>query len=106
MFFQCIVALALVALAVARPQNDDKTQVLRYDNNNIGLGEYSYTVELSDGTIRHEEATVVDAGLETEHLRVSGYFQYVGPDGQVYKTEYLADENGFNAAGDHLPKAP
>lgn len=103
-FPQAIVLVAVLSVALARPAEDDKTQILRYENNNIGVGEYSYTVELSDGTIRHEEAKLVDEGLETEHLRVSGFFEYVGPDNIKYRTDYTADTDGFNPAGDHIAK--
>lgn len=91
---------------MARPDvNEIETKVLRYDNDRSDDGAYSYTVELSDGTIRHEEAKVVDAGLETEHLVISGYFEHKGPDGVVYHTDYSANTDGFQAQGAHIPKA-
>lgn len=35
-----------------------------------------------------------------------GWYRYTGSDGKVYTTTYWADENGYTAYGDHLPKPP
>ena len=34
---------------------------------------------------------------------MSGSYSYPGPDGVVYSVDWVADENGFQATGDHLP---
>ena len=36
----------------------------------------------------------------------SGSWEYLGPDGQVYKIQFVADENGFRPSGAHLPTPP
>lgn len=35
-----------------------------------------------------------------------GGFSYTGPDGVVYSTRYVADENGYRPEGAHLPTPP
>lgn len=35
---------------------------------------------------------------------VTGSYSYTGPDGVLYTVKYIADELGFRAYGDHLPK--
>lgn len=34
----------------------------------------------------------------------SGSYSYTGDDGKLYAVQWKADENGFQAFGDHLPK--
>lgn len=63
---------------------------------------YSYT--LSDGTKRSEEAVVLNAGTENESLSVTGSVSWVAPDGQSYTVNFVADENGFQPEGAHIPK--
>lgn len=63
-----------------------------------------HSYETSDGVSRTEEAEVRNAGLENEHLVVRGTISWYAPDGQQYTITFVADENGFQPTGDHLPK--
>jgi Insect cuticle protein len=56
--------------------------------------------------LRQEEAELKNAGQENEAISVKGSFSWTAPDGQVFTVTYIADENGFQPQGDHLPKAP
>ena len=40
---------------------------------------------------------------DEESYDVNGQFSYTGPDGVVYKVVYVADANGFQPQGAHLP---
>lgn len=62
-------------------------------------------VETSNGISQEEHAQLINAGSEAESLAVRGEYQYTGPDGVVYKVIYVADENGFQPQGAHLPVA-
>ncbi|XP_044742808.1 flexible cuticle protein 12-like [Chrysoperla carnea] len=98
-----IVLVALVACALAKPVEDKNVEVVRYDNDNIGVGGYDVNVELSDGQARSEHAEVVNAGTDEQFLRVTGQFKYFF-DGVEYLVKYYADDTGFHAEGAHLPK--
>ncbi|XP_017071035.1 endocuticle structural protein SgAbd-6 [Drosophila eugracilis] len=92
----------LFALASARPQND--VEVLEYESENTGLGGYKFSYKLSDGTSRTEEGVVNNAGTDNESISIRGSVSWVAPDGQTYTINFVADENGFQPEGAHLPK--
>lgn len=63
-----------------------------------------YSVETSDGKSHQEEGQLKNIGTEQEALVVRGSYTFVGDDGVTYTVNYLADENGFQPQGDHLPR--
>lgn len=70
-----------------------------------GLSSFS-SYETSDGTSAQEQAELKNVGSENEAISVRGSFSFVGADGQTYTVNYIADENGFQPEGAHLPKSP
>ena len=108
---QIIAFAAILAVAVALPQrlsapSKEVVVVKETLHDNIGLDSYKYNYELSDGSKRDESAQVETRGVEDAILRVRGSFSFVGEDGQTYTVTYVADENGFQPQGAHLPVAP
>ncbi|CAD7004131.1 flexible cuticle protein 12 [Ceratitis capitata] len=103
-FTVSILALCgLIAFAFAAPLDDSaNAQILRYDNENIADG-YKFGYETSDGVTRQEEAELKNVGTEQEAIVIRGSVSWVAPDGQTYTLNYIADENGFQPIGDHLP---
>lgn len=61
--------------------------------------------ETSDGQSRDEEAQLKNIGTEQEAISVRGSYSFVAPDGQTYTVNFVADENGFQPEGAHIPKA-
>ncbi|CAB0042865.1 unnamed protein product [Trichogramma brassicae] len=109
--------VALLAVASALPQlhkrgapAQEVQLVKELASNNDGLGKYQFAYELSDGQRREESADVqvvreARSGEETVLLRQTGSFSYVSPDdGKTYTVKYVADENGFQPIGEHIPK--
>ncbi|CRL02975.1 CLUMA_CG016563, isoform A [Clunio marinus] len=106
MKFIVILALVMTACLAAPVDDSSNAQILRYENDNIGIGGYRYAYETSDGVAREEEAELRNEGSENEALAVRGSITWTAPDGQVFTLNYIADENGFQPQGDHLPVAP
>ncbi|KAL0832450.1 hypothetical protein ABMA28_000682 [Loxostege sticticalis] len=103
------IALALlVAVAAAVPVSQDPKDavVTRYESDNIGVEGFRYAYETSDGKSAQEEGQLKNVGTENEAIEVRGQFAYTGPDGVVYTVTYIANENGFQPQGAHLPQAP
>ncbi|XP_050343785.1 flexible cuticle protein 12-like [Nymphalis io] len=101
-----IVLALFVAAAVAAPATPDgDAKIVRYDSDNIGIDRYAYQVETSNGISQSENGQLNNVGTENEALEVRGQYSYTGPDGVVYAVTYIANENGFQAEGAHLPKA-
>ncbi|XP_049822114.1 flexible cuticle protein 12-like [Aethina tumida] len=103
-----IIAVAtLIAVSVAAPQGgpDKDAVVTRYESDNIGVDGYNYAYETSNGISGQEQGTLNNAGSENEAIAVRGSYSFTGPDGVTYTITYVADENGFQPEGAHLPKS-
>lgn len=55
---------------------------------------------------KFDEAGTRLADEEADVLVQVGSYSYTAPDGQVISVKYIADENGFQPQGDHLPTPP
>lgn len=63
-------------------------------------------METSNGISQQEQGQLKNQGTENEAIEVRGQYSYTGPDGVVYTVVYIANENGFQPQGAHLPVAP
>ncbi|XP_064542632.1 larval cuticle protein 65Ag1-like [Drosophila montana] len=99
-----IVFVALFAVALAAPAGPE-VQIVRSDSD-VGPESFKYGWETSDGSSAQAEGQLNNIGSENESLAVRGSFSYIGDDGQTYQVNYVADENGFQPQGAHLPVAP
>ena len=97
-----IVFVALFAVAMARP--DKEVQILKQDSD-VGPESFVTRTELDDKTVIESSGQLNNIGTDHESIVIKGSFSYVGPDGVTYTVNYIADENGFQPQGAHLPVA-
>uniref|UniRef100_A0A336MJ94 CSON002550 protein n=1 Tax=Culicoides sonorensis TaxID=179676 RepID=A0A336MJ94_CULSO len=106
---KCVIFFGLLAIVSAAPQFDQNTTpipIIRQEQDINVDGSYKYAYETGNGIIAEEEGYLKNPGTEQEAQVSQGFYQYVGDDGQVYRVTYVADENGFQPQGDHLPTPP
>ena len=53
----------------------------------------------SDGSEAMQRAALKSADAE----EVQGSYSFVAPNGEKYTVNYVADDSGFHAIGDHIP---
>ena len=64
--------------------------------------------ESEDGTKVEESGNQKQVGPKPEDIGTvsRGSYSFTTPDGVVLTVNWVADENGFQATGDHLPTPP
>ncbi|XP_044750527.1 endocuticle structural glycoprotein SgAbd-5-like [Coccinella septempunctata] len=100
----CII-ISVVSVWCAKIQNYEnhrQVTILEHENN-IGEGTYNFGFKTSDGSQRQERAELKNPGGKDESMVVQGSYTFVGTDGNTYTVNYIADENGYRASGDHIP---
>ncbi|XP_063531974.1 larval cuticle protein LCP-17-like [Cydia strobilella] len=100
-----IVLFALVAVAVAAPQ-DQLAQILKQDSQINPDGSYQWEFETSNGIAAGERGALKNIGAEEPALEVQGQSSYTSIDGIPVQLSYIANENGFQPQGAHLPTPP
>lgn len=67
----------------------------------------SFSYETENGISAQEQGQLTGgSGKEGPAVAAQGGFQYTSPDGTPIQLQYVADENGFQPQGAHLPVAP
>lgn len=103
-------AALLVASVFAAPPTGPSTEpipILRQEQEVNFDGSYKYSYETGNGISADEQGFLKNAGQPEQETQVAqGQFQYTSPEGQLIRVSYIADENGFQPQGDHLPTPP
>ncbi|XP_016955214.3 larval cuticle protein 65Ag1 [Drosophila biarmipes] len=99
-----IVFVALFAVALAVPV-DPEAKIVRSESD-VGPESFKYDWETSDGQGAQAQGVLKNIGSENEAISVQGSYRFVADDGVTYEVTYIADENGFQPQGAHLPVAP
>ncbi|XP_055318515.1 flexible cuticle protein 12-like [Sitodiplosis mosellana] len=103
-----IVLAVLVAVIGALPVDQDHAAIiLKSENTNIGVDNWKWLSETSNGIAQQESGEIVDRGSKQEGIAVRGSFTYTDPiTKQQFTVTYVADKNGFQPTGSHLPVPP
>lgn len=72
-------------------------------------GSYSYSYETANGIQAQEIGYVNYVGTQTEARAIQqaqGSYTFTAPNGEVVQVNYVANENGFQPQGSHIPQTP
>ncbi|XP_069984883.1 cuticle protein AMP1A-like isoform X4 [Penaeus vannamei] len=110
-----LILACVAAVAVAAPQYSydgpraasseerEFVPILKDDRVHEEDGTYNFDFEAANG-IRFSQAGSPDG--DEDAVIKAGEYSYTAPDGTEIHLTYVADENGFQPQGDHLPVAP
>ncbi|XP_058801222.1 endocuticle structural glycoprotein SgAbd-1-like [Phymastichus coffea] len=99
--------IALFALAaVASATEQAPIAIVRQSTDVQADGHYQWTFETENGISASEQGEPRIQGEESPAVAAQGQFAYTAPDGTPIQLTYVADENGFQPQGAHLPVAP
>jgi len=102
-----LVIAIFLGVAAARPQQKpEEVVILRSEFEDKGDGTFNWASETSDGTKMEQSGFLKNPGTDEEGISISGSYQYYAPEGELISLKYIADENGFQPTGDHLPTPP
>ncbi|EDV36219.1 uncharacterized protein Dana_GF12852 [Drosophila ananassae] len=100
-----IAVVLLISVVQARPQGD-QIPIIRQEQEVNFDGSYKYSYETGNGINAEEEGYLKNPGTDNAGQVAQGSFMYTSPEGIPIRITYLADENGFQPQGDHLPTPP
>lgn len=98
--FAFLFAVSIASPAKPRVDTGDVSVLSRSFSNDGNL--YKFGFEQSDGQKREETGEVKVIEKESG-IVMRGSFSFVADDGQTYTVNYVADENGFQPVGAHIP---
>jgi hypothetical protein len=67
---------------------------------------YSYKYNTDTGIQAQEDGHLNNKGTDQEGLEARGSYSYTDNDGNTFQVSYIANENGFQPEGAHLPTVP
>merc|ERR1712243_345798 len=105
-----ILIAVFLAVAAAAPLEESAPIILiksQTQNHDTEKQEYSFSYESENGISVSESGKQKQFGDKPEEAGIisQGKFSYP-EEGVTYTITWVADENGFQATGDHLPVAP
>ncbi|XP_031839514.1 cuticular protein 18 [Nomia melanderi] len=104
-----IVLCAVVAAASAAPLLSVETPIPILRQSAEGPnpdGSYSYNYETANGIQAQEVGYLRYPGTTAEAQEAQGAYSYTAPNGELVQVSYVANENGFQPQGSHIPPIP
>ncbi|KAI5631984.1 insect cuticle protein domain-containing protein [Phthorimaea operculella] len=104
-----VVLLAVTLVAHAQQKQPDPIPIIRQESEGPNVdGSYKWLYETGNEINAEEQGYVKNFGKgEGEEVQVAeGKFSFKTPDGTLIQLTYIADENGFQPQGAHLPTPP
>ncbi|XP_076177093.1 cuticular protein 22 [Ptiloglossa arizonensis] len=106
MYTSLVAVIALAGCVAAAPAEDVIPIVSQSQEGPNPDGSYKWNYEAGNGIKAQEEGHVENAGQETEAMNAQGSFSYPSDDGQQISLTYVANADGFQPQGAHLPTTP
>merc|ERR1712133_47172 len=105
-----ILIAVFLAVAAAAPLEESAPIILiksQTQNHDTEKQEYSFSYEAENGISVSESGKQKQFGDKPEEAGISSQGKFSSPEeGVTYTITWVADENGFQATGDHLPTPP
>jgi len=96
----------LAACTAAAPADEPIPIVSQNQEGPNPDGSYKWSYESGNGIKANEEGHLEEVGTDNEAMKAEGGFSYSSDDGQAISLTYVADKNGFQPVGAHLPTTP
>ncbi|CAG7837030.1 unnamed protein product [Allacma fusca] len=107
-FAVAIALIAVVGVVAAAPKPEGPVAtILKSDHDIKEDGSFAFVSETSDGISVSQSGKLTNPQEQDQEKQIyalTGEFSYPGENGQIIKVTYVADENGFQPKGDHLPQ--
>ncbi|KAL3283242.1 hypothetical protein HHI36_006390 [Cryptolaemus montrouzieri] len=103
-----VLSFAVLAVAKSAQLTGNEQVPIISQNQEVNFdGSYRSSYETGNGISASEQGVLKNAGNpDAEAEEVQGQVQYTAPDGTPIGLQYIANENGFQPQGAHLPTPP
>ncbi|XP_044266858.1 cuticle protein CP14.6-like [Tribolium madens] len=106
MKFAVVICAIIVTASAASLSTNEPIPILKQEQEVNFDGSYHTSYETGNGISFDEQGSLKNANTDNAASEIVGSFKYTGDDGVVYTIQYVANENGFQPQGAHLPVAP
>ncbi|XP_019870431.1 larval cuticle protein LCP-17-like [Aethina tumida] len=104
---KAFLVLAFVAAAYGATLSSERDAPILSQESDISPdGSFRTAYATGNGISAQEQGVLKNAGSQDEAEEVQGSSQYTAPDGSQIAIQYIANENGYQPQGAHLPVAP